>query len=179
VTPTRVLIHYRRLPDRVRVYEQRLLLDAPDVKVTFQPATPLEGPLEVDGHTVLEPRSPVVWFTFPGRWHDIGRFHTADGVFTGLYANVLTPPEFVATSAGEHRWDTTDLFLDVWLDGDGRLQVLDRDQFDDARARGWMSDTLARQALAEVDRIRAAHEAGDWPPAIVAGWTLERVLGET
>ena len=34
----------------------------------------------------------MVWTTYRGDvWHDVGRFHLADGTFTGYYANILTP----------------------------------------------------------------------------------------
>jgi hypothetical protein len=167
-------IHYLRLPDRRRVYRQELLLDGAGVKVSFQPDTPVAGPLELDGLTVVEPGSPVVWFTFPGLWHDIGRFHTLDGRFTGLYANILTPPRFALGPGGTSRWDTTDLFLDVWLPPGGPPRVLDRDQFDEAREHGWLDDETAERALAEVDALLAACRNGSWPPPVVAEWTLER-----
>ncbi|HSG46956.1 MAG TPA: DUF402 domain-containing protein, partial [Longimicrobiales bacterium] len=108
-----VRIHYRRPPNRVQVFEQTLIHDGADVKVTLARDLPYE-PMRIEGEVVLEPGSDVVWFTFPGRWHDIGRFHRADGTFTGLYANLLTPPVLDGTE-----WDTTDLFLDVWLTPDG------------------------------------------------------------
>jgi len=184
VSPGRTVhIHYLRPPDRLQVYVQELVVDHPEVKVSYQPDTPVERPLRVGGATILEPGSPVVWFTFPGRWHDIGRFHTADGTFTGLYANILTPP--VLESAGQGpasaepgavvRWDTTDLFLDVWLGPGGDLEVLDREQLDEALAHGWVDEGTARRARDEVERIRAAHDQGRWPPPVVDAWTLERV----
>ena len=166
-----VRIHYRRPPDRIEIFEQYLVHDAPDVKVTLAPAVVRERPIRIAGRVVLEDLSPVVWFTFPGRWHDIGRFHTADGVFTGLYANVVTPVEM----DGAHRWDTIDLFLDLWLDERGTL-VLDRDELEEARERGWVDRMTVERALTEVERIKADAEAGRWPPAVVQEWTLERAL---
>jgi predicted RNA-binding protein associated with RNAse of E/G family len=164
-----VRIHYRRPPDRLEIFEQQLVHDSPDVKVTLAPAVARTRPIEIRGRVVLEDRSPVVWFTFPGKWHDIGRFHTADGAFTGLYANVVTPVEMSA----DHRWDTTDLFLDLWVDESGAI-VLDEDELDEARVRGWVDKTTTERALTEVERMRADAEAGRWPPAVVGEWTLER-----
>lgn len=174
MTAPTVEIHYRRPPDRVRVYEQRLLVDGPDVKITYQPETPLGKPLRIADVVVLEPGSPAVWFTFPGVWHDIGRFHTIDGAFTGLYANILTPPVMSTFEGSTRRWDTTDLFLDVWSGPGGHLEVLDRHEFDDARRRGWIDDDTAADALAEVDRIVDRARRGLWPPPVVEAWSLER-----
>jgi predicted RNA-binding protein associated with RNAse of E/G family len=164
-----VRIHYRRPPDRLEIFEQLLVHDEPDVKVTLAPAVVRGSPIRIAGRTVLEDRSPVVWFTFPGRWHDIGRFHLADGTFTGLYANVVTPVEL---GDGE-RWDTTDLFLDLWVDEHGAT-VLDRDELDDAVTRGWIDEATATRALAEVAQLRADAEAARWPPPVVREWTLDR-----
>lgn len=201
-SPPLVDIHYRRLPDDERVFTQQLLLDRPDVKVTLARGVDFESPVIIDGEVALESGSDAVWFTFPGQWHDIGRFHRRDGTFTGIYANVLTPPVFVqehredrnsreARNSREDRddrvdgedpvdrgdreiWRTTDLFLDVWLPRDGGFLVLDRDQLEEALRKGWLSRRDADRALEEVVRIQDAHAEGRWPPPVVEAWTLER-----
>jgi predicted RNA-binding protein associated with RNAse of E/G family len=166
-----VTIHYRRPPDRLDVFEQGMVDDDGACVVTFLPAAKLRKPMEIDGRVVLEPGSPIVWFTWRGDvWHDVGRFHRADGTFTGIYANVLTP---VRMDGAE--WDTTDLFLDVWMDGDGGVQILDRDEFDAAVNAGWVDAETAARALAEAERLAADARAGAWPPAEVGEWTLQRV----
>jgi predicted RNA-binding protein associated with RNAse of E/G family len=123
----------------------------------------------VAGLPVLEPGSPVVWFTFPDAWHDVGRFHRLDGRFTGLYANVLTPVRIHGDS-----WTTTDLFLDVFVTPEGAVHVLDRDELDHAEGRGWIDAALAGRARAEADTLVRAVRQGDWPPAAVHDWTLAR-----
>ena len=99
-----VRIHYLRPPDRLEVFEQRTLASDASVIVTFAEAMHRAPAMELEGEVVLESGSDVVWFTFPDEWHDIGRFHTADGVFKGFYANILTPPEI----RPDHVWHTTD-----------------------------------------------------------------------
>ncbi len=133
------------------------------------PAAGVTRPTIVAGQTVLEPGSPVVWFTFPGARHDIGRFHTLDGEFTGCYANILTPVERHGDT-----WRTTDLFLDVFLGLDGEVHILDRDELEEAVARGWVEEGTARDAEEEAGRLVEAARAGSWPPAIVDAWPLER-----
>lgn len=166
--PSTVRIHYLRPPNRREVFVQRLILDTPEVKITLAESVPFDPPIRIHGRIALERGSDAVWFTFPGRWHDIGRFHRADDVFTGFYANILTPP--ILRNGGI--WETTDLFLDVWLDSKGRLSVLDEDQLQDALDRGWVSEAQARRASEEVGRIQDAHQKGAWPPPVVAEWTL-------
>lgn len=168
--PSFVRIDYLRPPNRREVFVQRLLLDSPEVKVTLAECVTFDPPIRILGEVALETGSDAVWFTFPGLWHDIGRFHRADDTLTGIYANILTPP--VVRPDGD--WETTDLFLDVWLDPSGRLSVLDEDQLEEAEEAGWISEELARRARDEVDRIRLEHRRGRWPPRVVSEWTLQR-----
>ncbi len=165
-----VRIHYRRLPDREQVFEQAVLEDAGEYVATFLEAARLARPVVAAGRVVLEPGAPVVWTTYRGDvWHDVGRFHLADGTFTGFYANVLTP--VVMTG---NRWDTTDLALDVWAGADGAVEVLDQDEFEEAVRRGWLDAATEARARAEAERLAAAARAGDWPPEHVRAWDLAR-----
>lgn len=169
----RVLIHYLRPPERLQVFDQRLVLDADDVKVTLAEAMPFDPPMRIAGDVVLEHGSDVVWFTFPGAWHDVGRFHRADGTFTGIYANILTPAEIDGDE-----WHTTDLYLDVWLAPDGTVMVLDEAELDEALGREWIDRALAERALTEAGRLVEGVKAGSWPPPVVQEWTLERCRRE-
>lgn len=172
MTPTpRVAIHYRRLPDRLRVYDQRVLLERDDVVITLSEPLDLDEPMTFEGGVMLENDSLALWFTFPGAWHDIGLFHTADGHYTGLYANVITPPVME-----EAVWDTTDLFLDVWWPAEGSPRLLDEDELAEARAAGHIDDALALRAQEEAARLLEKADAGTWPPPVVEEWTLDRAL---
>jgi len=186
-----VVIHYRRPPDRVREFHQVVVEERNDVVVTLARDMSWPDPLLVDGEVALETGSSVVWFTFPGSWHDIGRFHRADGTLTGIYANVLTPVEFSEKPAGWGRagrtdeapwiWDTTDLFLDLWLPAGegGDVRVLDQDELDDALARGWVPKETAERASREAGRLVEAARTGRWPPSVVESWTLSRAEAAT
>jgi predicted RNA-binding protein associated with RNAse of E/G family len=167
-----VHIHYRRPPDRHEVFRQHLVLDSPDAKVTFARDLHFEPPITIGDEVVLETGSDAVWFTFPEAWHDIGRFHRADGRFTGVYANVITPCRFERRDL----WHTTDLFLDVWIDPEGAVHLLDEDEYADAVQRKWLDDALAERALREARELKEKAEAGSWPPPIVSEWTRERAL---
>lgn len=166
----RVDIHYRRPGRPTEVYRQRVLESGIAGIVTFQPDTPIQAPLRVGGATILEPGAPAIWFTFPGAWHDIGLFHRADGTFTGLYANVLTPVEF----DGPRSWATTDLCLDVWVPRRGDAVVLDEADLDRAEAVSLIGGALAARARKEAEDLRRGHGTGAWPPLIVGEWSLER-----
>ncbi len=167
--PPRVRIHYLRPPDREQLFEQVVVHEDPEVIVTLAESVSYDPPLVIDGAVALENGSPAVWFTFPGRWHDVGAFHRADGTFTGYYANVLTPPRIEG-----REWWTTDLFLDVWLSADGARRLLDEEELEAAECAGHVSPGLAARARAEAQELMARAEAGLWPPEVVRVWTLER-----
>lgn len=164
-----VTIHYERPPGRVERFRQEVVLARDDVVVTLARDMAFDPAMRIGGEVVLEEGSSVVWFTFPGAWHDIGRFHRADGTFTGIYANVLTPVEL-----GEDEWHTTDLFLDVWIPPGGRPRLLDQEELDEAVAAGAVDPELARRARTEARRLLEGARAGAWPPEVVERWTLER-----
>jgi predicted RNA-binding protein associated with RNAse of E/G family len=168
-----VKIHYRRPPDRISVYDNELVYSSDEVIVTIMRSTPLPRPMIVNDRVVFESGAPAVWFTFPDADYDVGRFHTADGVFTGLYANVLTPVEIISPS----EWRTTDLFIDVWADLDGSVHVLDEDELDDAAERGWIDSETTTSARATAYRIAQEFREGTWPPPVVYDWPLERITG--
>lgn len=172
-----VRIHYHRPPDRTELFVQTLVRRSDDCIITFMPATPLARPVRVGGAVVLEEGSPAIWFTWPGRMHDVGSFHDRQGRLTGYYANVLTPVHFHSPL----EWETTDLFLDVWVDGRGGT-ILDEDELAAALDAGAIDAGLAAAARAEADRLLGAARAGAFPPREVRAWTLERVrsvLGTT
>lgn len=169
-----VHIHYHRPPGRKEIFVQRLVHQTADAVVTFLARTPLSRPVVVDGEVVLEDGSPAIWFTFPGAWHDIGRFHRADGTFTGIYANILTPVRWLDSRT----WETTDLFLDLWIDPQGNATVLDEEEWQEAVDRGWLKEELAWAARDEALRLLHLARDGAWPPPVVQEWTLERVREE-
>ena len=185
-----VRIHYLRPPDRITVYRQCLVHDDGRVKITLARDLPFDPPLRIGGEVALERGSDAVWFTFPGAWHDIGRFYLADGTFTGLYANLITPCVF--QPGGD--WETTDLYLDLWIpaassssapgpgtDGTEALQairprLLDETELEEAESLGHLSRRLAALARAEAGSLLSQASAGSWPPDVVHAWPRRRAL---
>jgi predicted RNA-binding protein associated with RNAse of E/G family len=163
-----VTIRYRRLPADERLFRQRLVAELPECVVTLLDSAPVSQPVIAGGATVLEPGAPVVWFTYPGLWYDIGRFHLADGTFTGLYANILTPVRMDGRD-----WETTDLLLDVWLGIGGEAEILDEEEFGAAVQAGWLDRETAVRARATAASLAAGAAVGSWPPPHVHEWTLE------
>ena len=167
-----VRIHYVRPPGRKTVFTQRLIAEDGGALVTLARDLSFAPPLEIQGTVALEEGSVALWFTFPERWYDVGLFHRADGSRSGIYGNVLTPP--VIHSDG--RWDTTDLFLDLWIPSGGSPALLDQDELDAALAETAVAPELAARAAEEGDRLLKQARSGHWPPPVVGRWSLDRAL---
>ncbi len=166
----RVEIHYRRPPDRLDVFVQQLVVDGADCKITLHDPATLDAELRVDDQLIYQPGAAIVWFVFPSRWYDVGRFHLRDGTFTGYYVNLITPVEIQG-----HLWTMHDLCLDLWVRSDGSFRILDQDEFDEAVDHQWIDRVTAQRARDTLDRLAAAVRDGRWPPAVVADHDLERV----
>jgi predicted RNA-binding protein associated with RNAse of E/G family len=162
-------IHYRRLDGREQAFRQIVLEETPEYVVTLLPQADVHHTIVAGGRPVLEAGAPVVWVTYPGRWHDVGRFHLADGTFTGYYANILTPVKMQVGS-----WRTTDLCLDVWVGADGTVELLDEDELLAAQSVGWIDAPTSARVRAEAAALMRAAASGEWPPAEARAWTLER-----
>ena len=166
-----VTIHYRRPPDRLEVFEQAVVEDDGECVVTYLPSAKVKKPMEIGGRVVLEPGSPIVWFTYRGDvWHDVGRFHLADGTLTGAYVNILTPVRMDGTV-----WETIDLFLDLFITPTGEIEVLDRDELLGAMDAGWIDDGIGLRVAAEMQDVLCRADDDTWPSNHVREWTLERV----
>jgi predicted RNA-binding protein associated with RNAse of E/G family len=168
----RITLDYHRPPDRTERFVQDLVFESDEVLITFLAHARLKRPLLIDGAIALEPDAPAVWFTFPGRMHDIGRFHTAAGRFIGIYANIMEPVRIQSRL----NWQATDLFIDIWVGAGEAPRILDQDELAAAVASGAVSARTAARAQAEANRLLALHAAGGWPPPIVNEWPIERVL---
>ena len=156
----RVHYAYHRPGKQSAVYDQWLVLDRPDMKVLLQ--DDCGGPAITAGETVIhQPGAPMIWFVFPEKWYDIGRFHLADGTFTGWYTNLTKPVEI-----NGDRWSATDLFLDLWTPATGGTVWLDEQDLE----RATRDKTLDRATRQRIDNERALIELqvklGTWPPQI-------------
>ena len=157
---TNVRYRYRRPGKLTTVYDQWLVLDRPDLKVMLLDAY-AGNPLTVGGTIVLQTGSPIVWFVFPETWHDVGRFHLADGSFTGWYTNLTTPIEITGTE-----WSAGDLFLDLWTPASGPSVWLDEDEFEAACKAKRLDAATRRRALNERAIIDLQVAGGAWPPPV-------------
>lgn len=105
------------------------------------PGEPAVGELRfVPGDRFLE-------YYYPGRGYAIWQVEEPDGTVKGWYCNISTP-----LIEKEESLSFDDLLLDILVYPDGRYAVLDRDEFEAARAEGLPDEqaALAEEALAEL-----------------------------
>lgn len=167
-----VRIFYTRPPRAPDIFQQPLVHEGPDVLVSLTLDLDLPEPKVIDGWTAMEPGSSIVWFTYPGRWYDIGKTYLRDGTFSGVYANILTPVRIEPIDV----WHTTDLFLDVWIGPSGEPQLLDEDALESAVLAGDIGPETAQRARNEAAALLEGTGAGTWPPPEVDAWDLARAL---
>jgi predicted RNA-binding protein associated with RNAse of E/G family len=151
-------------------YLQELLLDEPDLKITLQVQTPGAPSIDIANGVTLGAGSFLLWYLFPRQPFEIGAFHDRDGRLVGEYVNLVKP----STPAGT-RWTIDDLVLDLWLAPGAPPRVLDQDELEEARRRGWVSGEDAADAWRALRVILFRIEADDWPPEPVRRWGLDLV----
>lgn len=78
-----------------------------------------------EGTEVVQRAAAEQWF-FPDRWFSLLRFTTADDQSIGYYVNFSRPLNEVRRDY----YEDIDLELDLWIDLDGTITELDRDEFE-------------------------------------------------
>lgn len=151
---------YCRPPDRVsRIPTRVLSVDSTTVRWLNELA-PREA-LRFDGEVVMDRGGWAVWFVGNGASYDLGKVYSADGRHTGYYVDVLEPVRWQGDDLATIE-PLTDLFLDLWVAPDGRWQILDEPEFQEAEERGWITQQQAAHArrtleqlveLAQADRL--------------------------
>jgi predicted RNA-binding protein associated with RNAse of E/G family len=170
---------YKRLPDRISFFRQKLIYEDETTIVTQQQVKP-SSPLVIDGATVLDDNYTALWFIFPDKWYDIGKMHNPQGECTGYYCDIITPIQ--RTISQDKRFlftvEITDLCLDLWIcslrsltpsaySSDGNYHILDEDEFEHALKKGWIDDIVARKARRELNNLIQLVKTGKFPPSIV------------
>jgi hypothetical protein len=92
----------------------------------FQFYRPRETVIRTEhGEQVVKRTAAEQWF-FPDRWFSLLRFTTLDDRTVGYYVNFSHP----LSELRENYYRDIDLELDLWLDTDGTMTELDRDEFE-------------------------------------------------
>lgn len=97
-------------------------------------------------------------YFWPGRWHNIFRFHEPDGTLKAWYCNVAMPPTFDGVIL-----DFIDLDIDVVVWPDMRYEVLDRDDFERNAEKYRYPDEIKASAEHALVGLIEMIENGDLP----------------
>ncbi|MEN8145284.1 MAG: DUF402 domain-containing protein [Gemmatimonadota bacterium] len=162
-----VLVSYRRLPDDLRRFEQELLDDGADCKISLQIVSRGSGSIGLGGGALVEPGGSLLWFVFPGKPYEIAVAHDPDGHLLGYYTNMIRSPELQSGT-----WRITDLFLDIWQPAGGEAALLDSEELTHAVAQGWLDDSEAERVRRRAAEIMEACRKGGWPPGVVRRWPI-------
>ena len=165
-----IQLDYHRPGKGTTVFREWLILDRPDVKVLLLERYEKEAIRHGDS-VMLASGAPVVWYVFTETWHDIGRFHDAQGNFTGWYTNICTPIEIDGD-----RWKSPDLFLDLWQPVAGEPVWLDDDELADAVKRGVIDRATRKRIQNERVIIDFQLSQGAWPPPIARDIDLAQAV---
>ncbi len=104
------------------------------------------------GFTTFKRGDRFVETFYNDRWYNVFAVYDRDsGALKGWYANICRPATW---DAGQI--DCQDLALDVWIDPDGRVTLLDEDEFAALPLTG-AERSQARQALDRLLALAAAH----------------------
>jgi hypothetical protein len=102
----------------------------------------------------LERTGAEQWF-FPDRWFSLLRFTTGDDRTIGYYVNFSQPLRELRANY----YQDLDLELDLWLDRDGTITELDRDEFDFEIEQQRLQPDWADAVIAAYEAVCAAVEA--------------------
>jgi predicted RNA-binding protein associated with RNAse of E/G family len=153
-------------PPHRRVSMDSLLLEAtPDTLVLAHELSPSK-PMTVLDEVVLDRGYLGIWFLFKNQPYDIGRFYRPDGTWTGYYVDVLEPVRWNGADPSTLE-PIVDLFLDLWIAPDGRHEILDEDEFEEAARGGRMTPRQIAHARRVLDDLVEATRGRAFPPPAV------------
>ncbi|MEA3339329.1 MAG: DUF402 domain-containing protein [Chloroflexota bacterium] len=118
------------------------------------------------GYVVLEPGDRWTEHFYTDRWYNIFEIRTSDGRLKGWYCNITRPARITADEVSAQ-----DLALDLWVAPDGRMRVLDEDEFT-ALPLSPAERTAALDGLAELQSL-AARRAAPFDKKTTPGDTLD------
>jgi protein associated with RNAse G/E len=98
---------------------------------------------------ITRPSDMIFW---RGRWYNVYLNYEADGRLQEFYCNVGLPP---VISTADHTLSFVDLDLDVQIWPDGRIELLDEDEFIAHAAHYAYPEDVQRSARQAVDDLLA------------------------
>lgn len=137
-----------------------LLVPTPDcerriLRHAFTFFRPREATIKTQDSTEVVQRTAAEQWFFPDRWFSLLRFTTDGDRTVGYYVNFSLPLKEVRTNY----YSDIDLELDLWLDLDGTITELDRDEFEQEIANSRLPHDWAARVNQTATDVIAAVEA--------------------
>jgi len=160
-----ITVVYRRIPDKLSRIRQLLLWEGSDGIVSLGMLKP-SRPITYGGRVLVDEGYMGIWFVEEALWHDVATIYDRQGSLVGYYSDIITP---IKRFTGGY--ETTDLFLDLWVHPDRSYIVLDRNEFNEALRTGTLQASLAEKAQSELRSLIQLVETGRYPPGILRRFT--------
>ena len=97
-------------------------------------------------------------FYWIDRWYNIFRFHNPNGQFRNFYCNINCPPTFDRKTL-----DYIDLDIDVVWGTDGKVSVLDENEFQENCAKFSIPQTIQDEARKALNQVLEMIERREFP----------------
>jgi len=159
--PREISVIYRRLPHDIRTFPG-VLRGAAASKLVIESPILTDHPISVSGRTIADTGYLAIWFVYRDKWYDVGKFYDRARRWIGYYCDIVKPVKKLLTEPSR-TVTLTDLFLDLWIDREGRDFVLDEQELDKALEKRQISSSLAREARRQVRLLAHRTETGRFP----------------
>lgn len=160
-TSREISIIYRRLPHDIREFPG-VLRRATASKLVIESPILTDQPISVSGEIIADKGYVAIWFVYRDKWYDIGKFYDRARRWIGYYCDIIKPVKKLLTEPSR-TVTLTDLFLDLWIDREGRDFVLDEQELDKALEKHQISSSLAREARSQIRFLVRRAKTGQIP----------------
>lgn len=126
--------------------------DRPILRHRFKFYRPRDVEVKTPNGVVTMQRSGAEQWFFPDRWFSLLRFISADDQTVGYYVNFSRP----LTEIRPNYFQDLDLELDLWIEPDGTVSELDREEFDDEIAAERLTAEWAKEVNGAAEVITQA-----------------------
>ncbi|MBS7650400.1 MAG: DUF402 domain-containing protein [Candidatus Bathyarchaeia archaeon] len=161
-TESYIVVEYVRPPDKISIYNNKLLYMDGSVIVSEGVAHP-KRPIIIKDKVVLDDGYRVIWFVFKGESYDVGKVYDLKGALKGYYCDIIKPPKIV----GRNTLRIVDLFLDLWISTSLDTAILDEEEFEEALKSGWIDYETSAYARRKLDMLINLVRRGCFPPRFV------------
>ena len=132
----KLIIKYHRPPNRTTILETKVFQRNPDRIICTHSLDPT-APIIIDNQVKMDKGFTAIWFLFAGKGWDLGKIYHSTGRWLGYYADIIRPCQLRGNPI-----EMVDLFLDLWIEPNGRYTILDEAEFESEEDVDFALETL-------------------------------------